>query len=95
MNAINEKNRNLIDEAQKTIEKIASSIGEGSQLPDDMQQQISSVIIETQAIIGMLAIALEQGHAANSEIEFLGEYHEKNLGLLADLVELGVIEKAA
>ncbi|HDX8426032.1 TPA: hypothetical protein RQN23_000708 [Aeromonas veronii] len=95
MNNIDEKNTKLIANAQKTIEHIASAIGEGSQLPDSMQQQISSVIIETQAIIGMIAISSEQGHAGSNEIAFLGEYHEKNLGLLADLIELGVVENAA
>ncbi|MFQ2238159.1 hypothetical protein ACK32R_20950 [Aeromonas dhakensis] len=90
-----QESHTLIMEAQKTIEQIAAGVGEGSPLPEQMQQQMTSVIIETQGIIGMLVAASENSLPTSEATSLLKEYHEKNRDLLGTLVELGVVKSAA
>lgn len=95
MSIVTQENHTLIMEAQKIIEQIAEAVGEGSQLPEQVQQRMTSVIIDTQGIIGMLAAALENGFPTSNEISLLKEYHEKNCQLLASLVEFGVVKSVS
>ncbi|THJ44945.1 hypothetical protein [Aeromonas veronii] len=67
-----------LDDAQRTIEKLAQYLD--NDLGSSLRERIETVIIESQALIGML---LEPQGFTEELNEQLDGYHQKNLGLLA------------
>lgn len=72
---------NTISLAQKTIEALAEHSTGAAKLPEEVKQKVSNVVIETQAIIGMIASGLE----VEENIALLENYHAKNTALLSDI----------
>ncbi|MCX4116354.1 hypothetical protein [Aeromonas hydrophila] len=72
---------NTISLAQKTIEALAEHSTGAAKLPEGVKKKVSNVVIETQAIIGMIASGLE----VEENIALLENYHAKNTALLSDI----------
>ncbi|MDX7853049.1 hypothetical protein [Aeromonas caviae] len=72
---------NTISLAQKTIEALAEHSTRTAKLPEEVKQKVSNIVVETQAIIGMIASGLE----VDENIALLEDYHTKNTALLADI----------
>lgn len=81
MFAYESDSENTISLAQKTIETLAEHSTGTAKLSEGVKQKISNVVVETQAIIGMIASGLE----VDENIALLEDYHAKNTELLSDI----------
>ncbi|MFM4785415.1 hypothetical protein ACEUCV_15525 [Aeromonas veronii] len=73
--------KNTISLAQKTIEDLSEHSTRTAKLPEEVKQKVSNVVIETQALIGMIASGLE----VEGNMALLENYHAKNTALLSDI----------